>query len=354
MDINQAAFGVTQAVIATFRDDKQPNMGLSAFFPTVTTTAKQVSIAVRRGRQLVAADVLRATSSNRNIFSKYSQKLFLPPFFNEAFDFTSTQIYDVTFGAGVAPAGPNVGLMISDAAEYILECKNKIMRAIEKMRASVLQTGTVTVVNGDSIDYKRQAASMPVLNGANVWTATTTAVPLTDLTTGCTFLRQQGLSVGNEVNAICGDAAMANLLKFDVIKTERQIFSNLRRADIGMAQLNTVTGLTFYGRVGAGDFVVNLWTYSDFYENADGTKSKYIADNNVILIPNDFEAKTIYAGVPMVMGDQMSGMYVANQEGEFMVHDIIDQTKKSWDMIIESAPLPIPVSIDRLYTIQTA
>lgn len=357
MDINQVAYGITQSVMANYSDHKMPNLGLSAWFPTLTQPGKQVAFKARRSRQLVAVDVLRATSSNRNIFSKFSQKIFLPPFFNEAFDFTSTEIYDATFNMGVAPQGPQAGRMIDEATEYMIEVKAKIMRAIEKMRASVLQYGTCTFVNGDSIDYKRQAASMVVLAGANTWVSANlaTAQPLVDLTLGCTFLRQQGLSVGNEVNAVLGDTAMVNLLKFAAINTERQIFSNFRRADIGMSVLNQVTGLTFYGRVGAGDFVVNLWTYSDFYENADGSKSKYIADNNVVLIPPDFDANTVYAGVPMVMGDQFNGgMYIGTQEGEFMVHDIIDPQKKSWDIITESAPLPVLRSVDRVYTIQTA
>lgn len=354
MDLNQAAYGVTQAVIATFKDSKQPNLGLSAFFPNITTRAKQVSIAVRRSRQLVAVDVLRATSSNRNIFSKYSQKLFLSPFYNEAFDFTSTEVYDNTFGMGVAPTGPQIDIMVQQAADYMLEVKYKIMRAIEQQRASVLQTGTVTVKNGDSLDYGRQSASMPVLTGAAAWTQPTTANPLGDLAAGGKFLRQQGLSTGNEINVVMGDNVLGYLTAFPTITSERQIFANFRRADIGMPVLNTVTGMTFVGRIATGDFIFNLWTYSDFYENADGSKSKYIADNMVILIPNDFEGSTTYAGIPMVMGNDNGGRFVAPVETDFMVYDIIDPQKKSWDMITESAPLVIPFSVDRLYSIQVA
>lgn len=42
--LNQHRFGVTQAVIASFMDDRAPKTGLSAFFPSVTTRAKQVSM----------------------------------------------------------------------------------------------------------------------------------------------------------------------------------------------------------------------------------------------------------------------------------------------------------------------
>lgn len=357
MNINQAAFGITQEVVANFRDSKMPNLGLSAWFPSYTTPAKDVSLAVQRTRQLVAVDVLRAAQSNRNTFDKYTQKIFEPPFFSEYFDFTSTQIYDVTFGMGVAPSGPQIGRMVDAATEYVLDLKSKEMRAIEIMRAGVFQYGICTFVNGDSIDYKRQAASLQVLTGANTWVAAnvSTANPLGDLNTGGKFLRQQGLSTGNMIDVIIGDNVLGYLTLFPSISTERTIFSNFRRADIGDPKYDSVTGLTFVGKIASTDFVYMLWTYADFYENADGTKSKYIGDNMVIMVPNDFVAKTVYAGVPMVMGSpDAGGLYIGQQEGEFLVHDIIDPQRRSWEVKVETAPLPLLISVDRVYTIQVA
>lgn len=357
MNINQAAFGITQEVVANFRDSKMPNLGLSAWFPSFTTPAKDVSIAVQRTRQTVAVDVLRAAQSNRNIFSKYTQKIFEPPFFSESFDFTSTQIYDVTFGMGVAPSGPQIGRMVDAATEYVLELKAKELRAIEIMRASVFQYGTCTFTNGDSIDYKRQATSLQVLSGGNTWVAANvaTANPLGDLNAGGKFLRQQGLSTGNIIDVIMGDNVLGYLTAFSSISDERKIFSGFRRADIGMPQYDAVTGLTFVGRMASTDFIYQLWTYADFYENADTTKSKYIGDNMVIMLPNDLEAKTIYAGVPMVMGSpDAGGLYIGQQEGEFLVHDIVDPQRRSWEVKVETAPLPLLISVDRVYTIQVA
>lgn len=355
MNLNQAAFGVTQSVIESFSDSKEPNMGLSAWFPTLTFPGFEVSYKARRARQLVAKDVLRNANSNLNTFNNYSQKIFLPPFFSEAFNFTATDIYKVTFGMGVAPTGPQNNALIDATVEYIQECKNKIKRAAEQYRASVLHFGTVVFQQGDSIDFKRQAASMPVLTGANTWTVANlaTADPLGDLGRGGDFIRKQGLSVGNEINVIMGANAFANFILFPKVSAERQIFSNFRLADIGMPVLNEVTGMAFHGRVSAGYFNFNIWTYVDFYENPDGTKTDYILPNDVILIPNDFVGNTTFAGLPTVMGTNFSGQYIAPMEGEFLIFDIIDPQKRSWEFKIESAPLPIPKSVDRLYTIQT-
>lgn len=351
--LNQHRFGVTQAVIASFMDDRAPKTGLSAFFPSVTTRAKQVSIEVQRSRQLVAADVQRCTDPNRNIFSNSTEKIFEPPFFSESFDFTACQAYDVTFGMGIAPAGGQIDLLINSASRYIAALKYKIQRAINLQYASVLQTGVVTMINGDSIDYKRKAASMVVKTSTAAWSAVATADPLADLAAGLDFVRNEGLSAGSTVNAIFGTTAFAYFMANAKVLQQAAIFSQIRRVDIGFPQFDNTTGLVFQGRVATGDYIVNLWTYNDVYENANGTKSKYINDANVIIVPDDFEGKTAYAGIPFVFGDQFSGQYVAPTEAEFLIHDVIDQVKKSWDFIVESAPLAIPVSVDRIYTIQT-
>lgn len=343
----------TLALVAVFSDNKAPLQGLSAFFPSKTSRAKGVSIKVRRNRQLVAVDVQRCTDPHRNLFSSYQEKIFIPPFYHEVVDFTSCQGYDVTFGSGAGPNEEQVDILMTDSSDQVLEMKYMIQRAIEKARASILQHGVVTLKNGDSIDYHRQAASMPVLTGSARWNQFTTANPIADFTTAGNFLRQQGLSTGNELNAICGSSAIANLLSFSSIQTERQIFSNFRRADIGMPVLNTVTGLTYYGRVGAGDYIVNLWSYSDFYEDSvTGVKSNYIDPNNVVILPTDFEGVTAFAGIPAVM-DYDGAKSVMPVEGEFLVYDTIDEVKTTWDFNVKSAPLPVPVSIDRIYSIQT-
>ncbi len=343
-------------LIANYSDSKTPNQGLAMFFPKVTTPDKAVMISVERSRQLVAVDVMRCTDPHRNTFSTEVLKMFIPPFYHELVDFTACQAYDTSIGRGMVPNPNQVGILMTDVMRQIDTVKNTIIRAIEKQRASVLQTGTVTIKNGDSIDYHRLAASMPVLTGANTWVSANlaTANPLGDLVTGATFLRQQGLSSGNRINVIMGDTAMANFQKFSAVQTERQIFSNFRKADIGMPEYNDVSGLTFIGRVGSADFVFDLWTYADFYEDAaTGVKTNYIDPNNVIMIANDFVGKTAFGGIPAVI-DYEGNRSIQPVETDFLVYDTVDQVKVAWDWNIKSAPLVVPVSIDLIYTIKTA
>lgn len=355
ISLNQHKAHVTKRIIASFSDSAPVKAGLSAFFPSETTIEKMVGIEVERNRQLIAVDVQRSTDPNRNTFQTHAEKLFIPPYFNEAWDFTSAQRYDVTFGAKTNPSRPDALNMIREAARRMQTLREKIMRSIELMRSQAIQTGIVTLVNGDNIDFKRKALSMPVLSGGALWSAPTTATPLADLSLGCQFLREEGLSSGNNVQAIMGQDAFSSFMNIDEIK-ERANFRRISKLELNMPQFNDITGLVFHGQIATADYVVNLWTYNEFYETTGGVKTKYIDTKNVILIPEDFKGVTAYAGLPAIIRDKSNaeyGEFISPVEAEFYINNYIDPVKKAHWFEIASAPLPIPVSIDRLYTIKT-
>lgn len=355
--LNQHRFAFKQAVVATYTDEKEPVDGLSRFFPEVTTDSLAVSIEVERNGEFMATDVMRCTDPNRNIFSKSTEKIFIPPFFNESTDVTACEVYDVTFGMGVAPTGSQRTRILQSASRRVRKMKNKIVRAIIKQRTEVLQTGIVTLINGDNIDFKRKAASLPVLAGANTWDNLDTANPFADMMSAANFIRRVGKSGAVEFNVIMGASAMANFFANEKVLA----LADIRRfdlVDVRFPQFDNTTGIVIHGRFGAGNYIFNIMAYDEYYDvkNPDGsiTSVDYIDANNVIVIPNDFRGVTSYGALPMVMGDPVSGEFVAPVEGAFQVHDVIDQIKTAWDIIIRSAPLVIPVSVDRVVTIKTA
>jgi hypothetical protein len=353
--LNQHRIGISQEAVARFSDSTMPKEGLSAFFPSKTAKTKLVSIEVQRNRRSMAVDVERWTGANRNIISRSTEKIFAPPAYAESLDFTSCQSYDVTFGQGMMPTAVTGGALISSVVSELFLIKNKIIRAIELQRAQVLQTGVVVLKNQTNVNYNRKAESLVALpTGASQWSNPTTCSPIEDLKKGAEFLRTVGLSGGNVINAILGQGALSNFLKSDEIK-ETADFRRIDRISLNMPQFDNVSGMVFHGQLAAGDYIVNIWTYNESYEDPKtGKDVKYIETNNVILLPDDFEGCTIHAAVDAVLGDPISGQYVAPQEADYLVYDVIDQIKKSWEFIVESAPLVIPVSVDRIYTLKTA
>jgi len=344
----------TQALVATFEDDIQPQLGLSAWFPTVTRGTKYLSIAVRRHRQLVAVDVQRCTDPNRNLFSISNEKIFYPPFFSESTDVTACEGYDMTFGRGVGLNAEYAAIMVRDAADKMNAMKNKIERAIEKQRASVLQFGTVTMRFGTVINYSRKAESMPVFSGANMWSDPTAPI-YQQIQTGIAFLRREGNTTqGATVDLLMGASALSNLMNNTALQNRAKFFNQINLVDIKMPQYNNKSGITLHGEIGVGDARVRLWTYDGYYENNDGTKTSYLDPDIAILLPSDFEGVTGFAGIPTVFNPNTANQYIAPKEGAFVTYDLIDPKKKTWDQVIESAPLVIPISVDRIYSMLTA
>lgn len=348
--LNQHKKNITQKVIAVFTEKNKVRTGLAAFFPRVITIEKSVSIEVERGRQLIAVDVERCTDAQRNTFSKHTEKIFTPPYFREAWDFTECERYNVTFGQRTNPSTSDSINMINTAGKNISKMKDKIMRAVELQRAQALQTGIVQLKNGDNIDYKRKAESLVVLNGTNVWDNAGSDI-LGDLAKGCDFLREEGLSSGTSVNVLFGKDAMQEVLKDSEIQ---KLLDNRRitRGDIGMPQFNGKTGMVFHGQISTKDYKINLWTYNEFYENSDGSKSYYIDPKNVILIADDFVGKTAFTGIPGIGRTESGDKYVKPVKGDYIISDRVDEEKRAWWFEVESAPLAIPISIDRVYTIK--
>lgn len=351
--LNQHRANLTQALVARFLDQAQVKTGFGAFFPSITTTAKQVSIEVERQGKPIAVDVQRCTDPVRNLFSKSTEKIFVPPYFHESFDFTSCQSYDVTFGRGVVPQGSFMQSIFQEANKELLAIQNKIKRAILLQQAQVLTTGIVTLKNGDNIDFKRKAGSMVTKTVANEkWTAPTTSNPIADLKAAGEFLRGTGNSGASELNAIMGSQAFENFMASEKVQALGDI-RNVNRVAIDMPMMDGVSGLTLQAKVGAGDFAVYIWTYNETYQNAEGVETRYLDTNTVVVLPTDFVGNTVFAGLPAVMGDAISGQYIANVEAEYLVYDVIDQKKRVWEYIVDSAPLVVPVSIDRIYTLLT-
>jgi|GEM_PF-6948854 len=351
--LNQHRKHITQTLVKKFTLDKDPKQGLQAFFPNQTTPTKGISIEIQRMRQNVAVDVQRCTDPVRNVFSRSTEKIFIPPYYNEMFDFTSCQRYDETFGQNNMPTRVDATMLLRDASAYIKSLKNKILRAIELQRAQVIQTGVVVLKNGDSIDYKRRAESMRVLTGTAQWSNQASDM-FGDLGIGMEFIRNQGLSGATAINAIFGSNALSNFLNNEKVQKQAD-WRNLKRIEIGMPQFDNVSGLVYHGQIGTKDYMVNIWTYNEMYLHpVTGVNTPYIEPDNVVMISDDFMGNTMFGGIPAIMGDNVSGQYVGPVEGEFFIRDVIDQIKTTWDFIISSAPLVVPYTVDRIYTLKTA
>lgn len=332
-----------------------PTAFLKSFFKTKTTSAKNVSIEVKRHGEPIAVDVMRGTEGNLNSFAKSTEKIITPPYFHERFSLNELDGYDRIFGDMQEVSGDNFAMVLDEASTKIQLLKDKINRKYELMCAQVLQTGIITLVNGDNIDFKRAAASKGVLGAGNWWTEALID-PDTTLEAAAKFIRTQGLFMGGEFNVIFGAKAW-NAFKNNAKKQAKNDIKSWKLTDL-VSPVQFGVGSTFLGRTSAGAYNFNLWGYEQFYNPAGTDKTgkvPYVAPEQIIVLPNDMAFSFAYAGVPHLRRNPSSVAmpeYIAYAPGEFYVDNYVDMRIANHEFAVKSAGLPIPTQVDAIYNSQ--
>lgn len=131
------------------------------------------------------------------------------------------------------------------------------------------------------------------------------------------------------------------------------IFKNqqdIRRVDLGTINRNqqSVTGGTLHGEIDCGPYTVRLWSSSGTYVRRSGSsdvRSNYIDKNKYALIADDAEFLTRFCQVPALPED-------APQTSDYVIDEYTDNRNKTREIHVKAAVLPIPATIDRMFTRQ--
>lgn len=350
----QDARGIfTKTLVTTWNElmELAPKSFLGSFFTKKTSLSKEISIEVMRGTEKIAVDVHRGGEGNRNQFSKSAEKIFVPPYFKEYFDATELDRYDRLFGqdASSVTSGIITG-MIEQALEKLTILRYKIERAYELQASQVFTNGIVALTSGDNIDFKRKALSMAVKEPAGYWTVTTVN-PITDLLTGCNFLRQTGKATDGEFNAILGANVLLALLENPFIKHDK--LTVLPLVELKTPQVSAMGGV-YHGTLSVGPYKVHLWSYPEFYDNSAGVSTAYVNADYYYLLPKS-SGKFImsYASVPAIIRDPRNAEfpeYIRQMEADYYINNYIDPAGEKHVFSIASAGLAVPVSVDRIYS----
>lgn len=338
----QAAQLFTQKLIALFRDETPVKGFLRSMFKSEFSPTKFVSIGVKRGTELVAADVHRYSDGNRNKSTISSLKTFLPPYFHEFLDASDHELYDAMVTAIATGDLTFFSQMTREMALDFVELRKKIERAIELQCAQVLQTGVITLTSGDDIDFKRKSASIVAYNSSNDF-SDNAVDPSEVLLEGCEFLRTKGKASGAIFDAILGDEVLMALLN----NTKFQAKNDLKKIDLDTIFPPNMMpeGMAAHGVMSVGSYKVRLWTYPETYETTPGTSVKYIDTKKLILLPQNPNFKLAYAAVPQLI---MNGRIP--QVGEYLIQEEFKEIEGIHRLHIKCAPIPIPVAVDQIWT----
>ena len=339
---SQVRAQLTQFVADVYKERTRSTGFIRSFFPGKQASTRYVSIEVQRGSEKVASDVIRGSEGNRNSFGRSTEKIFDPPYFREFMDLTDMDLYDRMIGSENISESV-VADFTANVADNLGMLQDKIDRKYELMCAQALLDGIITLNNGDNIDFNRKAGSL-VNGSATPWT-TGTVSPYDQLAAGAAFIRKEGKAQGGLYNVILGESAMTAFLANDIV-LERADIRNITLDNIREPQRNA-TGATYHGRVSAGSYVFDLWTYPEYYQNDAGTLVPYIDDKKIVILPQAPRFNLSYAAVPRLITSSANVVASAYVFGEYT-----DEKNTSHIMDIKSAGVPIPVAIDQIYTRQ--
>lgn len=340
----------TTAVVKRYDElnEIKVNNFFRSFFPDLAVPERYPVLEVRRGSEKIAADVVRGTQGLRIQVAKFSQKAIDTFYYKLWFDATVLTQYFRVFGSSSWNVNDMAELANGTAVE-MKAMRDMIDRAIELHCANVLLTGTCTSLrDGSVVDYHRQAGSMVALTTGNTWDNAGTN-PFIDLDAGFTFLRNTGKYGGAEVNGIFGIDAWTAFRANAEVKDRLKQFNN-RRDTLDKAQFNAI-GADYQGSIETDKGIVHAFTYKEVYDDpTTGVSTPYMAANKVIMVPPKPGFNTIFGAIPEVKatGTNTGSLTVA----PYVMKRFINEEKGYDRHYIESSPMPVPVQVDRMYTLQ--
>lgn len=354
ISVTQARAQFTNKLIGQLRVVPEVGSFLRSFAAESQSFTKYISFDVERNGEQIAVDVVRGAEANRNTFRQNFNKAFLPPFYFEDMDATQIDLYDRAFGSPLIDEG-----VMSDLIQVmgirLGQLRNKIERAVENQWAQVLSNGIVTLVSGDSIDYRRQSASIVDLGSGNYWDSTAVD-PYATLETGALWIRQNARVPLFEVTAIFGSKAWnawrnnANVQKMNTLRNWK--FDDYVRNE------QRPGGSIYHGSCDAGSYRMNIYSYPEIYQqnaniDANKTNTYFLDQTKVYLFPAKPHFKTVYAAVPQLLRANKA----ANPDGltpdvaeKYVLSDYTDDRMTAHVFNIKSAPLAMPMLVDEIYT----
>lgn len=335
----------TKGLLAVYSEKPVVKKWLTSFFKPKFTMTKEVSIEVQRGSEFVAVDVHRFSDGNRNTFDKATEKIFVPPLFDEYLTVNEHRLYEQAINGIASGNYLFFKQMTADQAEQLMKMRDKIERAIELMCAQIFDNGIVQLNAVTDIDFKRKAGSIVAYNAANAFNIDTVD-PRKVIATGCKWIRENGKYQSGTFNLILGETAMQALINNAFIKGSSDI-RDYKLGDIHAPEMIPL-GATSHGVLTAGSYNVFLWTYPEMYQNSAGSMINYVNDKKIILLPTTAQFDLAFAAVPQLIRPDGS----IPQTAEYLIREVFDEDKGQHKVKIMAAPLPVPTKIDMIYTIQ--
>lgn len=353
----------TRRMIRAYIEDASSPMFLSGFFQTPPEnfhTSERVEVDIERDDRDVAV-VIQAIEAGRrqNESTVYSNKDFIPPIYDEEGVITSYDLIKRVPGQDPFMAPDFQANAVLRSFRLFRKLERKVRRAIELQASQVLQTGVLdlqdqngTTLYGLSFDPK--ATHFPT--AGTPWATVATSTPIDDLESLADVILTDGKTEVQDV--IMGRQAFLNFQK----STQVQTLADNRRFDLVRVDAPETRGMgaKFHGVLSAGQYRLNIWSYTGRYRNPNGGATVPYVDPNKVIMLSDGRLDLTFGAIPLLRGPEARAL-------PFLPPRIsdgdagIDLTTNAWftadgrhlAVSAGTRPLCIPTAIDTFGTLKT-
>lgn len=355
MNTQQAEGLLLKSAIAKYVEQRMPTTHMRGFFNRQSYDSTTISLEVMRDNDFAAVDVLRGTNGNLNEATKWSAKEIIPPFYHEKFNVNGLRFYERAMGMNAATATTsNRAALANEVATMLVKLQNKIVRAEEIQCTQVLELGTVTLLNGDTIDFGRKADSLKD-NSATPWTNENCDVE-SQLQAGIEFIANVGANTAGIFDLTMSGQAWISLQKTKWFK-DRANYTQVSLISIGSPQNRN--GATFMGQIQAGAGIFNVWVYDATVLDITGARVRLTDQTKVIMTPvSGAQFELSYGAVDQIVkstgASSLSGLQLQKGAADYYVWDNIDANNLVHTMHMTSAPIARLITVDMVYTMKIA
>jgi len=354
-----------RAMAQAFIQKAKPTMFLSSMFRSPEANkfdTVEIVVDVKRNGEDIAIDVVRGTGGRNNINKRFTTKKYTPPVYDEYSNFNENERLNRALGRTEYDEYGMAEVIAAITDDQVL-LQDKIIRAIEKQAADAFFTGTVPLINRDTIDFKQKVSHQisPVVAWSNA-----AGVPIDNLAGGALLNRKDGLTVTTD--AIFGETSRNLLFNNAQFKAKAQDqFQQAENMAIRPPAMNA-DGAVFHGQLTIGDYRINIWSYPQFYKVPlgyglpnEGQQVPYIPADKVWLGNIRSQFDLYFAGIEKLVtanNPELASLGITRfpmtMRGDFHTYGAVDEMAANAKYGVKSAPLCVPTDIDSFCTFTVA
>ena len=358
---------IREAIGEAFEQLARPTGFYTGMYQTPETnivSSKTIFFDIKRNDEQFAVDVVRGTGGRGNINKRFSTKEYEPPFYNEFAWINQDERLLRVMGRTQFDEHTEADVLAAILQSQLV-LSAKIDRSVEKQCADALFSGVITLVNGDTIDFKQKATHQVTSGdlGRSVW-GNAAGDPDADLQDLCDLNRKDGKSTSNV--AEFSPEALNLYLKNTTVK-EKTNFRRVDTIDLRPPRPNS-EGANFHGTITVGDYELEVWTYPQFFTIPigfglanEGTQQPYIPAFKVRVGNKNSRFDLVFAGVEKLVPvetPELTALGInqvpTTMRGRMHTYGAVDELQENAKFGVKSAPLAIPTDIDSFSVITTA